>query len=432
MWDVFISHASEDKEDLVRPLALRLVESGLKVWFDEFSLLLGDGLRRSIDKGVSESRFGLVVLSPHFFEKAWPQRELDALTTIELAGGGTILPIWHNVTVDDVRRYSPALADKVAVSSKAGLETIVRDVLRVVRPADTDLTKSIANPYDTADTAAPGSLMPPTLSDHDRLLREVRLTSEIFENLELHLQFGAPIDWRDEGFLSGSQSEVVGGSWVRKNRVVICSWRLSKLKKEPGTGREVLYVDERQSVIRDFLLQNQPSLLSTPPTEIEFVGTEEDLSGYRPSAALFFTPGNEDNNCYFDIETSPQAQLSCASDDEIQGLVLGVRGLNLLYAELLGTELSLFYRFKSADWTDSGTSMFDRIPGDTPFFGAELRAVDLYLNHRLIKRIYEFEEGIQARPNSVWDLENDNFYSCFLTVTITRQMIVDAYDPSAL
>jgi TIR domain len=76
-WDVFVSHATEDKNDFVRPLVHRLTERGLKVWFDEFTLKVGDSLRRSIDRGLAASRFGIVVISPDFLRKEWPQRELD-------------------------------------------------------------------------------------------------------------------------------------------------------------------------------------------------------------------------------------------------------------------------------------------------------------------------------------------------------------------
>lgn len=77
MWDVFISHASEDKEAVVRPMAAALVQAGLRVWYDEFTLTLGDGLRESIDRGLAQSRYGIVVLSPSFFGKRWPQQELS-------------------------------------------------------------------------------------------------------------------------------------------------------------------------------------------------------------------------------------------------------------------------------------------------------------------------------------------------------------------
>ena len=71
-WDVFISHASEDKETVARPLAEALARRGVKVWFDAEQLTLGDSLRRSIDQGLAQSRYGIVILSRRFFAKEWP------------------------------------------------------------------------------------------------------------------------------------------------------------------------------------------------------------------------------------------------------------------------------------------------------------------------------------------------------------------------
>ena len=116
-YDVFVCHASEDKDTVVRPLAQALQEEGLSVWFDEFELRIGASLRRSIDAGLANSRFGVVVLSESFFEKGWSNYELDGLVTREVTEGGTqiILPIWHKVTKDEVMAYSPSLADKLAL-----------------------------------------------------------------------------------------------------------------------------------------------------------------------------------------------------------------------------------------------------------------------------------------------------------------------------
>ena len=114
-YDAFISHASEDKEDLVRPLADALQSQGLRIWYDELEMKVGDSLRRSIDRGLASSRFGIVVLSPHFFAKNWPQYELDGLVAKEIAGGKVILPLWHKVSKDEVLAQSPTLADKVAL-----------------------------------------------------------------------------------------------------------------------------------------------------------------------------------------------------------------------------------------------------------------------------------------------------------------------------
>lgn len=116
-YDVFISHASEDKDDVARPLAEALRENGLSVWYDEFELRIGDSLRRKIDKGIANSNFGVIVISRDFISKGWTNYELDGLITRAVNGEQTMLPIWHNITKREVINYSPSLADKLARST---------------------------------------------------------------------------------------------------------------------------------------------------------------------------------------------------------------------------------------------------------------------------------------------------------------------------
>lgn len=134
-FDVFISHATEDKDGIVRALAHELAKMDLKVWYDEFELRVGDSLRRKIDYGLSRSRFGVVVLSRSFFAKNWPQYELDGLVTREMSGGGqVILPVWHDITKDEVIAYSPSLADKVALrTADSTVDEIAHEIADVVR-----------------------------------------------------------------------------------------------------------------------------------------------------------------------------------------------------------------------------------------------------------------------------------------------------------
>ena len=132
-YDAFVSHATEDKEEVARPLANALMEAGLRVWYDEFELRIGDSLRRKIDFGLARSRFGVVVLSPSFFAKKWPQYELDGLVTMEMTGEQTILPLWHRLTKDDVIRESPSLADKIARStSEFTIQQIADEIADVI------------------------------------------------------------------------------------------------------------------------------------------------------------------------------------------------------------------------------------------------------------------------------------------------------------
>jgi hypothetical protein len=131
-WDFFISHASEDKDAIARPLAEALRSRNYRVWYDAFSLTLGDSLRASIDRGLAKSRFGIVILSKAFFEKHWPAQELNGLATREINGKKIILPIWHGVTFDEVRNYSPTLADRLAVDTDKGLEQIIAEIIKVL------------------------------------------------------------------------------------------------------------------------------------------------------------------------------------------------------------------------------------------------------------------------------------------------------------
>jgi hypothetical protein len=135
-FDVFISHASEDKVEVVRPLAEALRHGGLIVWYDEFELKIGDSLRRKIDSGLARSRFGIVVFSQDFFQKGWTNYELDGLVTRAVSGEQVLLPIWHNITKREVIEYSPSLADKVARSTATHtVEEIAAEIVEVIRGA---------------------------------------------------------------------------------------------------------------------------------------------------------------------------------------------------------------------------------------------------------------------------------------------------------
>jgi hypothetical protein len=137
VWDVFVSHASEDKDAVARPLAEHLRELGVTVWLDAFELRIGDSLRRKIDAGLAGSRFGVVVLSRPFFRKGWSQYELDGLVTRSVSGEQSLLPIWHDITKDEVMAKSPSLADKIARSTaQYTIQEIAREIADVVRPSD--------------------------------------------------------------------------------------------------------------------------------------------------------------------------------------------------------------------------------------------------------------------------------------------------------
>ena len=128
-YDVFVSHASEDKDEFVRDFVSCLQENGLNVWYDEFTLRVGDSLRRSIDNGLRNSRYGIVVLSEAFFSKEWPQRELDGLFAREVNGEKVILPIWHKISKNEVMKFSPIIADMLALNTASfTIEEIAKEI----------------------------------------------------------------------------------------------------------------------------------------------------------------------------------------------------------------------------------------------------------------------------------------------------------------
>jgi hypothetical protein len=159
LYDAFICHASEDKESFVRPLAEQLRSHHLEIWYDEFSMDVGDSLRESIDHGLANSRFGIVVLSPYFFEKGWPRRELNGLVAREMSEGRRLLlPIWHNVRQSYILKHSPPLADVLGVSTTNGIPTVVQKLLRKIRPECSPLVVA-------RDFLIARGVSPPVISD---------------------------------------------------------------------------------------------------------------------------------------------------------------------------------------------------------------------------------------------------------------------------
>lgn len=116
-YDVFISHASEDKSPFVEDLVKALQNRDVKVWYDSLSIAWGDSLKSQIDNGLKRSTFGIVVLSENYIKKGWTQYELEGLFNIEMTKGKTILPIWHNITKQQVMDFSPTLAGRKALTS---------------------------------------------------------------------------------------------------------------------------------------------------------------------------------------------------------------------------------------------------------------------------------------------------------------------------
>lgn len=135
-YDAFIAHAAADKNEVVRPLAEELQRRGYRIWYDEWTLKIGDSLGRTIDAGLRASRYGVVVLSPSFFTRTWTKKELDALEAREARGTKVILPVWHRLRAEDVTKHSPMLAARLAARTELGIDKVADAISEVLGPLD--------------------------------------------------------------------------------------------------------------------------------------------------------------------------------------------------------------------------------------------------------------------------------------------------------
>lgn len=151
-YDVFISHASEDKDPFVRSLAAELSKLGLRVWFDEWTLKLGDSLRGRIDEGLLSSSFGVIVLSKNFFNKQWTLAELDALFAIQMSGKKVILPVRYEMSHQDLTNKSPTLAGLLSVDAGVGVQAVAEQIHQVVRGRHEQMPPLPGKKAESSDT----------------------------------------------------------------------------------------------------------------------------------------------------------------------------------------------------------------------------------------------------------------------------------------
>lgn len=131
----FISHDSRDKDSLVRELALELQRLACPVWYDEYSLNVGDNLRDSIERGLKDARKCIVIVSPNFISNTgWTKTEFDSIYTREICKREDVmLPVWHNVQVEDVYEFSPSLANKFALHSSIGIKELAKKLVETIK-----------------------------------------------------------------------------------------------------------------------------------------------------------------------------------------------------------------------------------------------------------------------------------------------------------
>ncbi len=207
-YDAFISHAWEDKDGFVRPLAELLQRLGLTIWYDEFSLKVGDSLSRSIDRGLSNSHFGIVILSKAFISKPWTEYELSGLVTKEVGKEKVILPVWYRITKDEIAKFSPTLADKIALlADKLSIPEIALKLLEQIRP---DIYRSLLSRLYFENIIKNGKIVKTRVGDLlPAEIRHKELPQNILVRLRLVYQtFGSLLDESLEEFIENFQRDV--------------------------------------------------------------------------------------------------------------------------------------------------------------------------------------------------------------------------------
>jgi len=122
--DVFLCHAWDDRQGIAKELHDLLVSNGVSVWFSEKDVGLGVPLMRAIDKGLANSRIGLVLVTPAFLRRL-PQEGIADKELSALLARDQLVPIVHNTTYEALREVSPLLASRSGLSTS---EEAIADV----------------------------------------------------------------------------------------------------------------------------------------------------------------------------------------------------------------------------------------------------------------------------------------------------------------
>ncbi len=117
-YDVFISHANKDKLDYVDGLYLELKKLGINIFYDSEVLSWGDNWKEVILEGTEKSEFAIIVISDKFFDREWTEKELaEFLKRQNESGQKIILPLLHNVSLDDLKKHYTDLGNIQCIDS---------------------------------------------------------------------------------------------------------------------------------------------------------------------------------------------------------------------------------------------------------------------------------------------------------------------------
>jgi hypothetical protein len=126
--DVFISYVVEDRQ-IVEDLVSQLRDKGLKVWYAKDELRAGTDIRKLIDTGLANSKYGISIISPEY-NSHWTVGELFVL----IRNTSRFLPVLHNVSLEEACLKHPGLINFYCLDTQAGTEHVAREILKTIRP----------------------------------------------------------------------------------------------------------------------------------------------------------------------------------------------------------------------------------------------------------------------------------------------------------
>jgi hypothetical protein len=130
--DCFLCHAWDDRQGPAKQLHELLVAAGVKVWFSEKDLALGAPMMRAIDRGLANSRIGLVLVTPALLARL-PQESVADKELSTLLAGNQLVPIVHNTTYAALRNVSPLLASRSGLdTSEDSMEVVAQKIAELV------------------------------------------------------------------------------------------------------------------------------------------------------------------------------------------------------------------------------------------------------------------------------------------------------------
>ena len=149
--DVFICHASEDKIDIIHPLIEAFDNNKISYWFDEAEIKWGDSLTVKVNEGLRISKYVIVVLSPNFISKTWPEREFNAALNMELSSGEVkVLPLLvgsEKEKKEILNRY-PLINDKKYLPWDSSIDNILKEMLFRLGKRSSQLEQQNKEPID--------------------------------------------------------------------------------------------------------------------------------------------------------------------------------------------------------------------------------------------------------------------------------------------